>query len=163
MKTDINTTEDQKTESSHDSQPYEKFKYKVRQALLGAFGTLLVAVAPVVADDDDADTTSASEATDAISSVIETFTGLIVEIGAVLLFGYAAVLFIRMGISGFRSDGLKRTAITIGAAIALLMFEDVITPLIRGVAQTGSDEASTIVVDPSFINFATGVVGYFPI
>lgn len=160
MKPDFDTTEDRKTESSHDGQLYKRFKHKVRQALLGAFGTLLVAVAPVVADDE---TTSADEATNAISSVIETFTGLIVEIGAVLLFAYAAVLFIRMGISGFRSDGLKRTAITVGAAIALLMFEDVITPLIRGVAQTGSDEASTIVVDPSFINFATGVVGYFPI
>lgn len=107
-------------------------KYAYRLLAAGLF-TAIIAVNPVAA--------SSVDATGALTEVINTILGLIIDVGALILIAYAAINFIRIGINGVRGGPVKRFAITLGMAILLLMFEGVIQPFIEQLAETGNDAA----------------------
>lgn len=139
-----NMTTNNPSEESTDSSPTfrvrKRMKQKASYTAAALLTTLIIGVGPVSAETEGP--------REALSAVIDEFLDIIINVGALILFAYAAILFIKMAFQGFRGDALKKVAITVSMAILLLMFEDVITPLIRGIADDASDEASTIIADP---------------
>lgn len=114
---------------------------QVYRWLIASLFTAIIAATPAVAQSS---TIGEQTAEDALTSVIDTVLGLIIDVGALILIAYAAVNFIRIGVNGVRGGPVKRFAITLGMAILLLMFQDVIEPFIRGLAETGN--SATIIL-----------------
>lgn len=126
------------------NQMYSRLKRKATGGVIAGLTTLTIAVSSAAAK-QDGDVASAKQA---LRNVINSFIGILVDLGAVILFAYGAFLLVKMAFQGFRGQAAKKSVITFACAIVLLMFEDVITPLIRGIAENA--QANLVGAAPEF-------------
>lgn len=138
------TGDGQTSDPPTHNQKYSRLKRKATGSVLAGLTTLSLGVSSAAAQ-DGGDVEGAKQA---LRNVINSFIGILVDLGAILLFAYGAFLLVKMAFQGFRGQAAKKSVITFACAIVLLMFEDVITPLIRGIAADA--QANLVVATPEY-------------